>query len=180
MKKTISLWQFAGFAFTSFAGTILHFLYDWTGQSVFSAPFSAVNESTWEHMKLLFFPMLLFALIESRFLRKTIPNFWHVKWIGITVGLILIPVLFYTYNGVFGPSPDFINISIFFISAVFAYWLESKLLQADFPVRTSSFKPLIALLLIAVLFVLFTFVTPEIPLFQDPITMLYGIAANRS
>ena len=175
MKKTISLWQFAGFAFTSFTGTLLHFLYDWTNQCIWTAPFSAVNESTWEHMKLLFFPMFLFALIESRFLRKNVPNFWCVKLIGISVGLIWIPVLFYTYNGAFGPSPDFINISIFFVSAALAYWLETKLFQKDFPVCRSAVIPFTLLLFIAVLFVLFTFATPQIPLFRDPENMLYGL-----
>ena len=175
MKKTISLWQFAGFAFTSFAGTILHFLYDWTDKSILAAFFSAVNESTWEHMKLLFFPMFLFALIENRFLRKNVPNFWCMKWIGITVGSILIPVLFYTYNGAFGTSPDFVNIAIFFISAAFSYWIETKLFQKDFPICRSAVIPFTALLFTAVLFVIFTFATPQIPLFQDPTTSLYGI-----
>ena len=126
-------------------------------------------------MKLLFFPMLIFALVESRFLKKEFSNFWCVKFIGITVGLLWIPVLFYTYNGAFGSSPDFVNIAVFFISAAFSYWLETKLLQKDFPACNSSVKPITALLFIAVLFVLFTFATPEIPLFQDPETMLYGI-----
>ncbi len=175
MKKAISLWQFAGFAFTSFTGTLLHFLYEWIGQSILAAPFSAVNESTWEHMKILFFPMLIFAWIESLFMKKEYPNFPCVKFIGITVGLLFIPVLFYTYNGAFGPSPDFVNIAIFFISAALSYWLETKLLQNGIPSCHSSVKSVTALLLIAALFVLFTFVTPEIPLFQDPETMLYGV-----
>ena len=64
----MKLWQAAGFAFATLGGTILHFLYDWTGGSILVAPFSGVNESTWEHMKLLFFPMLLFSLVQSRFL----------------------------------------------------------------------------------------------------------------
>ncbi|MBE7055804.1 MAG: hypothetical protein E7392_06810, partial [Ruminococcaceae bacterium] len=64
MKKTVSRWQLAGFIFTGIAGVILHFLFDWTGGSVLVAPFSAVNESIFEHMKLLFFPMLLFAFVE--------------------------------------------------------------------------------------------------------------------
>ncbi|MBE6664910.1 MAG: hypothetical protein E7603_01635 [Ruminococcaceae bacterium] len=175
MKKTISLWQFAGFAFTSFAGTLLHFLYEWTNQSIWAAPFSAINESTWEHMKLLFFPMLIFALVEDRFLKKDFPDFWCVKLCGISVGLLLIPVLFYTYNGAIGPSPDFVNIAIFFISAAFSYWLETKLLQKEASSCNSSVKPITALLAIAVLFVLFTFATPQLPLFRDPETMLYGI-----
>ena len=65
MKKSIGLWQLCGFAVTSLVGTVLHFLYDWLGESVLVAPFSGVNESTWEHMKLLFWPMLIFALFQS-------------------------------------------------------------------------------------------------------------------
>ena len=61
MKRNFSLWQFAGFALSSLAGTLLHFLYDWTGNLVAVAPFSGVNESTWEHMKLLFWPLFIFA-----------------------------------------------------------------------------------------------------------------------
>ena len=67
MKKSIVLWQLAGFAVTSFAGTILHFLYDWTGESLLVAPFSGINESTWEHMKLLFWPMFVYAIAQSFF-----------------------------------------------------------------------------------------------------------------
>ena len=104
MKRNLSLWQLAGFAFTSIGGTLLHFLYDLTGQSVVAAPFSAVNESTWEHMKLLFFPMFVFALVQSRFFGER-PDFWCVKLAGSAAGLALIPVLFYTYNGAIGKSP---------------------------------------------------------------------------
>ena len=56
MKRTINASQLLGFSVASFAGTILHFLYDWLGQSPYVAPFSGVNESTFEHMKLLFWP----------------------------------------------------------------------------------------------------------------------------
>ena len=63
MKRSIGVFQFAGFAATSLIGTILHFLYDWLGEAVWIAPFSSVNESTWEHMKLLFWPMFLYAII---------------------------------------------------------------------------------------------------------------------
>ena len=64
MKQVSSLWQKSGFALTTFGGTILHFLYNWTGGSILVSPFSGVNESTWEHMKLLFWPLALFALVQ--------------------------------------------------------------------------------------------------------------------
>ena len=105
MKQRSILWQAAGFALVTFGGTILHFLYDWTGGSILVAPFSEVNEPTWEHMKLLFWPLFLFALVQRLFFWDH-ENYWCVKLAEILLGLVLIPVLFYTYNGVFGKSPD--------------------------------------------------------------------------
>ena len=115
MKRSIGAWQLIGFASAALGGTILHYLYDWLGEAVWIAPFSGVNESTWEHMKLLFWPMFIFAIIESFFFCE-IEDFWCIKLRGTLVGLSLIPIMFYTYNGVIGKSPDWLNISIFFIS----------------------------------------------------------------
>ncbi len=175
MKRDLSLWQLAGFALSTLGGTLLHFLYDRTNESILIAPFSGVNESTWEHMKLLFWPLFIFALIQSRFF-KDYENFWCVKLAGIATGLVLIPVLFYTYNGVFGKSPDWVNIAIFFISAAVAFLLETRLFKKD---GLRCKRPRLAfgiLCLIGVMFVVFTFATPHIPLFQDPLTEAYGIA----
>ena len=70
MKKRFALWGLWGFAVTSLLGTLLHYLYDWLKESVWVAPFSGVNESTWEHMKLLFWPMFLYAIVESFFFKN--------------------------------------------------------------------------------------------------------------
>ena len=115
MKRKTELWQLMGFAVTALGGTLLHFLYDWLGKSPLIAPFSGVNESTWEHMKLLFWPMLLFAAVQSFFFRER-QDFGCVKLRGSLLGLVLIPVIFYTYNGAIGRSPDWLNITIFFVS----------------------------------------------------------------
>ena len=172
MKQTSSLWQWAGFAMTTFGGTLLHFLYDWTGESILVSPFSGVNESTWEHMKLLFWPLFLFALVQRLFFKDR-ENYWCVKLAGILLGLVLIPVLFYTYNGVFGKSPDWINIAIFYVSAALVFLFERwwfKQLSCKYPRLAFA-----AICLMGVLFVVFTFAPPRIPLFQDPLTGSYGI-----
>ncbi len=174
MKRSIGLWQLLGFAVTSLGGTLLHFLYEWLGKAAWIAPFSGVNESTWEHMKLLFWPMLVYAAVQSFFFRDR-EDFWCVKLRGILLGLILIPVIFYTYNGVIGKSPDWINIVIFFISAAIAYLYETRLFQTQ-KTRCGSKKwAVAALCLIALLFVMFTFFTPQIGIFKDPLTGNYGI-----
>ena len=175
MKQRSILWQAVGFAAVTFGGTILHFLYDWTGGSILVAPFSGVNESTWEHMKLLFWPLFLFALVQRLFFRNQ-ENYWCVKLTQILLGLVLIPVLFYTYNGVFSKSPDWINIAIFYISALLVFFFEWWAFKNDRLQCTHPRLAFAAICLIEVLFVVFTFAPPQIPLFQNPLTGTYGIA----
>ena len=168
MNKSISSRQYIGFIFTSIAGTLLHFAYDWSNQSIFLAPFSAINESIWEHMKLLFFPMFVFAMIEYYFMGNEYDNFWCIKLLGITLGLLLIPTLYYTYTGAFGIMIDFINISIFFLTAAIVYCVETRLFENGKTCRISSRTAFIILCLIALSFVVFTFFPPRIPLFESP------------
>ncbi len=174
MKKSVFFWQVVGFIFTAIGGVLLHFLYDWTNQSIFIAPISGVNESTWEHMKLLFFPLFIYAIYEKRYFKEQ-KNYWCIKLIGILTGLITIPVLFYTYNGVIGKSPDWINIVIFFISAAVAFLIEGHLLKQENYRCMWNRLSFIILCFIGLLFVIFTFFTPTIPLFKDPISGTFGI-----
>ena len=176
MKRSINLWQLMGFAVTSLGGTLLHFLYDWLGEAVWIAPLSGVNESTWEHMKLLFWPMFIYAIVQSFFFKDR-EDFWCVKLKGILLGLALIPIIFYTYNGVIGKSPDWINIAIFFISAAVAYIYETRLFNANKTPCKFSKLALGTLCVIAILFVVFTLATPKIGIFKDPLTGTYGITA---
>ena len=174
MKKTIWIWQLAGFSVTSFLGTVFHFLYDWLGGPVWIAPISGINESTWEHMKLLFWPMLIFAVAQSFFFNDR-EDFWCVKLRGILTGLSLIPILFYTYNGVIGRSPDWINIAIFFVSAAAVYIYEAiRFKRTPLPCKNSKLAVAV-IVMIALLFVIFTFFTPEIGIFKDPLSGTYGI-----
>ena len=177
MKKNLFLIQLTALTFTAVLGTLLHFVYEWTNLTLF-APVSAVNESTFEHMKILFFPMLFFALIQSKFFSEIYPNFWKIKCIGILIGVTLVPVLFYTYNGAFGQSPDWVNIAIFFISAGLAYFIEFLLFKNPDPQPASPILPIVILSLLTVFFIVCTFFPPKIPLFQDPLTALYGLNAK--
>ena len=174
MKQRSILWQAAGFALTTFGGTILHFLYDWTGGSILASPFSGVNESTWEHMKLLFWPLFLFSVVQWFFFKNQ-KSYWCVKLAEIFLGLGLIPVLFYTYNGVFGKSPDWINIAIFYITALMAFLFERWAFKKELLPCKHPRLAFAAVCLIGGLFVIFTFAPPQIPLFRDPLTGTYGI-----
>lgn len=174
MNKKLYWWQFGGFVFVSLFGTLLHFLYDWTGEFIAVAPFSAVNESTFEHMKIFFIPAFVYALIEHRFFGFTYSGFWSIKLIGSIVGTLFIPFVFYTLVGAFGMSPDWANILIFFLSGASCYLLETHLFLTRAPVVSEKIA-LFILIAITLLFFLFTFLPPRIPLFQDPVSGSFGV-----
>ena len=117
-----------------------------------------------------------FALVQRLFFKYQ-ENYWCVKLAEILLGLVLIPVLFYTYNGVFGKSPDWINIAIFYITALLVFLFEWWAFKND---RQSCRYPRLAfaaICLLGVLFVVFTYAPPQIPLFQDPLSHSYGIGS---
>lgn len=174
MNKSISYWQAVGFIFTSILGTFLHFLFDLGNQNIVTALFSAVNESIWEHMKLIFFPMFLFALIENHYIGKEYKQFWCIKLAGILLGLMLIPVIYYTYSGILGVSADWFNITIFFIAAGAAFLFETMRFKQERACRVPAQIAFILICLIGAVFIVLTFFPPQIPFFQDPLTGSYG------
>ena len=174
MKKQIAFWQMVGFLVVAIAGTLLHFLFDWTGENTFVALFSAVNESIWEHLKLPFYPMVAVALVQYFFWGKKTASFWCIKLVGILLGLVLIPVVYYTYTGILGVNADWFNITIFFLAAGAVYWVETKLFQNGFACSVCSKVAVALICLMGLLFTVLTFSTPHIPLFEDPVTGTYG------
>ena len=79
MKRELRRWEIVGFIATGLFGTLLHFVYEWTGGNRVIAVFSAVNESTWEHMKLLFIPFLVFTVVEFIVFSEAFRNFFAVN-----------------------------------------------------------------------------------------------------
>ena len=173
MKRSLAGWQVAGFLFVSVTGTLLHFLYEWSGENRIAGLFSAVNESIWEHMKLIYFPMFLFALIQRKFVDDS--RYWCIKLAGTMTALLLILVLYYTYTGALGISADWFNITIFFLAAGAAYFLETKGFRSSLSCGIPSGIAIVSFLLVGLLFAVFTFYPLQIPLFADPRTGMYGI-----
>ena len=176
MRKRLFFWELAGFLFTSALGSLLHFVYEWSGGSLAAAVVSAVNESTWEHMKLLFVPMFLFSVVQACVLGKNYPNFLAVRAVSILTGLALIPVLYYTYTGVWGQMRDWANIAVFFLAALGAFLLDFYLLRRNrLSAPWQQVLGLIVLWALAFCFVWCTFRPPHIALWRDPLTGTYGI-----
>lgn len=171
MQKKLTCYTLAGILFVSIVGTLLHFTYEWSWQNFFAALISPVNESTWEHIKMLFFPMLFYSIFEASRLKTDWPGIFCANAAGILTGVVLIPVIFYTYTGILGTNYLAADILTFLISVIAAF-LASYRLTLLF--SKSSLHPLLCFLLegcvwlLMLCFFVFTFYPPAIALFISP------------
>ena len=157
----------AGFLFTAVAGTLFHFFYDWSHHNAIVGLFTPVNESIWEHIKLLFFPMLFYALSATRKWESSYPCIGYALSSGILFGCLLIPVLYYTYTGISGVQITAVDIAIFYISVLAAFLLACRLVNTCHGQKRDWLVRLLVVLLAAAFFI-FTFFPPALPLFTSP------------
>lgn len=156
-----------GAVFVLIAGTLAHFLYDWSGNNYVVGLFTPVNESVWEHMKLLFFPMLLYSLILTSLFQKKYPCITSALCFGIIAGTFLIPVFFYAYTALLGKNLFVLDIGTFLLSILIAFLLSCRLALSC---RLKPFTPLLCGLvcILFVCFLLFSHHPPEGRIFEDP------------
>ena len=158
----------AGILFTAVLGTLTHFCYQWSGENPLLALVVPVSESTWEHMKMLFFPMLLWSLLESALLRKKYTDLFWADAAGILTGLLLIPAIFYTYSGILGRTWMIADILLFYVSILAGFLVRSRLARRRNRPGISRWILLGALLALLAAFFLFTWNPPAFGIFRIP------------
>lgn len=169
-------YQIIAIIFSLVLGTLLHFTYQWSGKNKIVASFSAVNESVWEHLKLVFFPILVFTIIEYFFLKGIANNFFLAKFIALVFSISFIIIFFYTYTGIIGRNYFLLDILSFILAIVFAEIISYQIMllpEVSTPILNNFTWIGAGILLLY--FVLFTYCTPKLHLFQDPISKQYGI-----
>ncbi len=163
------------FLFIMGFGTLLHFTFKWSNQNRIVALFSAVNESTWEHLKLLVFPLLLVDVFEYIKFGHNCDNYMIAKALGLLSGIMSIIVLHYTYKGVIGKGILFLDITIFLASIIIAISVSNIILNRHL-LESKIYQIIggIIILVVIISFMLFTYYPPKINLFMDPPTKQYG------
>jgi hypothetical protein len=165
-----------GALFTLIVGTILHFAYEWSGRNLIVAMFTPVNESVWEHLKLLFTPILFYSVIEYFTYGKKIANFVPIRVASIIIGMLVIIVSFYTYSGIIGSNYLAADIGTFVLGTLVAYWVSYKLLRTEcFVSQQANLLGWIVLIFLIFIVIVFTFTPPHIALFKDSASGTYGI-----
>jgi hypothetical protein len=174
-KKKIFAWEILGFIFISLLGSFLHFVFDLLGRWPPVALVAAVNESVWEHLKLAFWPALLYAVVEWPFFRRKVDHFWAAKAAGILVMPLSIVLLFYGYTALSGGNVLWADISLFFLAVLIGQTLSFRLMLVRPSGSRAKIPAVILLILMISAFSLLTFFPPKCPLFRDSRTDQYGL-----
>ncbi len=128
MKLTTNM--IVGFFFVSVIGSLWHFIYKWTGNNVIIGFFAPINESTFEHMKLVFFPRLLYLPISIHFLKDDYAEIKYSFSYGILASTIFLPIFFYSYSGILGRNYMAIDIGSFFVAVFILFYTTYQLLTS--------------------------------------------------
>lgn len=175
MMKRFGRYEIAGFVFACIVGTIGHFLFKWSGKATFVGLFFPVNESIWEHLKLLYFPYLLFSIFEYKKICQGSDNFWLGKYIGVLVGMVSILSIHYVTEGALGYRIEWVDIASFFVGCGVAFLTSYTVISNNMFAKAPKWSGIALMLSKVVEFFLFTFMPPFIPLFEDPINATFGI-----
>lgn len=171
MKKSTKI-QIIEFIFIGALGSLLHFTYELTDKNYYVGLFSAINESTWEHLKLLFFPCLIFNIFYL-FKAERKSAFISSKTLGTLCGMLFITSFFFTYTGILGYNIMFLDLSSFFIGALITVYVGNKLYNKNI-ISSNIYAIFFTIINVyfIISFIIYTYAPPKIGIFLDYIPLL--------
>ena len=174
MRKYVLKWEISGIVFVFLLGALLHFVFEWSGESGIVGLFASVNESVWEHFKQGFWPMCLYAAIEYRFLRGRVNDFLTAKAVAVYIIPIITGLVFYGYTAIIGEEILIVDILIFLVAIVVGQLTSYRIMTSVKLPRYTNVVSLIFIILLALILMLFTLHPPHLPIFLDA-RGFYGI-----
>lgn len=145
-------------------GFVNHFLYQLSGGQAFAALFCPVNESVWEHLKLLFFPLFFVTIIEYIRRRPAALPFFYRRFLAVACAMAATVTLFYTYTGIIGRNFLLMDILIFIFSILSVFYTYTRFCRHA-KKHLSQSMVFSLWILAAMCFFAFTCFPPDIPLF---------------
>lgn len=161
----------------SIVGTLAHFLYDITNHNKFIGLFTAVNESTWEHIKIALTPILLCGLYDGYVYGEN-PNYFLAKLVSLLMPIVIIPCIFYGYKSISKKPILLIDILSFYLT-IFLSQFAFKLI-VDLPALPYIIKYLSCVGVFTVFgaYAVLTLMPFKLFIFKDPISKKYGFRAH--
>jgi hypothetical protein len=178
-KGKVIGWCITGFFIIVILGSLFHFVYNWTGKSFLIGAFVPVNESVWEHLKMGLWAVITFSIVEYRKLGKTVNNYFFAKAIGVMILSLTILLIYYSYTEIIGRNILALDIASYVIGVLLCQLVCFKLFQSQ-QSRVLDLTGAILLIMICLVFAIFTHYPPHAGLFRDSRNGTYGIGAGTS
>lgn len=152
-------------------GVIMHYFYEWSNENKLVGYFAPVNESVWEHLKLLLFPLLVavaFEVYVARSKGQKVNNVWTALIVSALVGMTFIVTTFYTYTGaITSKSVVTLDILTFIIAAALSSIVVHYLFKwRKFSANTEIVSIIVLIITILVIF-RFSYKPPTLPIFEE-------------
>ncbi len=173
-SKRFKKWEVVGAIAVSLLAMLFHFLFAFSGHNTAVGMISAVNESVWEHTKIIYFPFLFFSILEYLFLKPDWKRFFAAKTVSLAFSASVMIAFFYTYTGALGAESLIVDIICTFVWIFLAFLISYRLYFSAY--RLERYIALFIILFVAQLLMelLFTPFAPHVPLFMDSETGLFG------
>ena len=136
--------------------------------SLQSLLFCPVNESVWEHLKLLYFPFLFVSIWEYLSLHPVVLPFFYCRYLGVLLGMFLLFLFLHIFRDSRPEFPD-LRHPAFYSSVIFSFGMSEYISQQD-PFSLTRQEPgfVVSLWLItSFFFFVFTCFPPDLPLFYS-------------
>ena len=170
-KKVVLYWEIGAFFFIMLFGSFFHFIYELSGFSSFAALFGSVNESTWEHLKLFFWPGLVFFGIQHAFIKDRVNNYWYGKAMALLITPVGVITSFYFYLGIalpiYGEGFLWADISTGAVGVLAGNVVAYRILTAPPRERVFDLRGRAIIVVMVVVFLLLTYFPPRFFLWED-------------
>ena len=174
------IWEIAAVFFILLIGSGLHFAFEFSNFWYPVAPFAAVNESIWEHLKMVFWPGLIFFTMQYTFLKNDAcaQKFWTAKALCLVLMPFLIAAGWYAVVAVTGEHYFVVDIALFIVAIIIGQLLSYAVLSGKIVIGPKPRLAFLAIFLLALAFAVFSFYPPKFSLFEHSTlknTGQYGI-----
>ena len=146
-----------------FLGLILFFAYSLSGDNLIVGLFAPVNNSVWETLKLIFFPLLILTIWDLFVSYRNNTSFLPARTLGILAAMTFYVVFYYTIFGIIGTPIFAVAVVIYLVSIAYAFFVEHKVCGKN--KRLSTTLAIIILIALIILFIVFTLAPPALGIF---------------
>ena len=156
-------------------GSLLHFAYEWSGNNKLVGILAPVNESIFEHSKLLLVPLLVFYSLSYMFLKGSadVNNYFFAMLVSIVFSIIVMVSFYYTYKEIIGSSYLWIDIFDLLLSLFIGQVLANHVYV--YSTGISLYVSLFIIIAVFILYIYLTFNPFKTPFFMDKKSKTYGI-----